>query len=101
MTQEKAVPTPISLYPKQRAIVEAFVAETNRSFSNAVQVIIEDWARISGFEEKMQAAQAEKREPAPKKTKRGKSDPGKVRGVRKGMAALSTAALSTAMPEAA
>lgn len=83
MTDEKAVSTPISLYPTQRAIADAFAAETGRNLSNAVQYIIEDWARLTGFQEKMQA---EKR-PAQARGKRSKKiEPAKVPGVRKGMA---------------
>lgn len=47
MTDNKSTSTPTSLYPRQRAIVEAFAAKTNRSFSNAVQFIIEDWQRLA------------------------------------------------------
>lgn len=47
---EQAVPQNITLYPAQRAIVEAFAERTNRKFSNAVQFIIEDWARIADQE---------------------------------------------------
>ena len=56
MSEQKAINTPVSLYPEQRAIIEAFAAESGRSFSNAVQFIIEDWARISGFAAKLEAA---------------------------------------------
>ncbi len=83
MTHEKAVPTPISLYPTQRAIADAFADETGRNLSNAIQFIIEDWARLTGFQEKMQAKQSAA---APPKAKRRQTDPGKVRGVRKGLA---------------
>ncbi len=47
MPANKSIRTPLSLYPAQRAIVEAFAKKTNRSFSNAVQFIIEDWARLA------------------------------------------------------
>lgn len=43
MVNEKAETTPITLYPKQIAIVEAFATKNGRKFSNAVQFIIEDW----------------------------------------------------------
>ncbi len=46
MTDNKSTSTPTALYPQQRAIVEAFAAKTNRSFSNAMQFIIEDWQRL-------------------------------------------------------
>lgn len=89
MTDKKAVSTPISLYPTQRAIAEAFAEETGRNLSNAIQFIIEDWARITGFQDKLQADQ---HAATTKKTRRGKSDPSKVRGVHKGMVAISEAA---------
>ena len=85
MTNEKAVSTPISLYPTQRAIVDAFATETNRNLSNAIQFIIEDWARITGFQEKVAAG----KHAAPagrRRTQNPKGDPGNVKGVRKGMA---------------
>ncbi len=47
MQTEKAETTPITLYPRQIAIVEAFAAKDGRKFSNAVQFIIEDWQRTA------------------------------------------------------
>lgn len=46
MGNEKAETKPITLYPTQRTIVEAFAKKNGRSFSNAVQFIIEDWQRL-------------------------------------------------------
>lgn len=43
MTDNKSATTPVALYPKQIAIVEAFATKNSRTFSNAVQFIIEDW----------------------------------------------------------
>lgn len=43
MATEKAETTPVTLYPRQIAIVEAFAAKDGRKFSNAVQFIIEAW----------------------------------------------------------
>ena len=85
MTNEKAVSTPISLYPTQRAIVDAFATETNRNLSNAIQFIIEDWARITWFQEKV-AAEARTTPAGRRRRRNPKGDPGKVKGVRKGMA---------------
>lgn len=45
--KDNAVPQNVTLYPAQRAIVEAFAQRTNRTFSNALQFIIEDWQRLS------------------------------------------------------
>ena len=47
VTENKSISTPTALYPSQRAIVEAFAAKTGRSFSNAMQFIIEDWQRLA------------------------------------------------------
>ena len=63
MGDGKATPTNVSLYQTQSDIVEAFAGETNRTFSNAVQFIIEDWARISGFKEKLDADKIKARKP--------------------------------------
>jgi len=43
---EKATPTSVTLFPSQRKIVEDFATAERRSMSNAMQVIIEDWARM-------------------------------------------------------
>ena len=43
---EKAIPTSITLFPNQRQIVTDFATADRRSFSSAVQIIIEDWARM-------------------------------------------------------
>jgi hypothetical protein len=44
--EESAEKTSISLFPAQRQIVSEFAAQDRRSFSNALQVIIEEWARM-------------------------------------------------------
>ena len=43
---EKAIPTSITLFPSQRQIVSDFATADRRSFSSAMQIIIEDWARM-------------------------------------------------------
>lgn len=43
MTNSKSKSTPTALYDRQIRIVEALAAKTTRSFSNAMQFIIEDW----------------------------------------------------------
>jgi len=44
--KDKSISTPVALYPTQRTIVETFAKKNGRSFSNAVQFIIEDWQRL-------------------------------------------------------
>jgi hypothetical protein len=44
---DPAEKTSISLFPAQRQIVSEFAARDRRSFSNALQVIIEEWARMN------------------------------------------------------
>lgn len=44
--EESAEKTSISLFPSHRQIVADFAAQDHRSFSNALQVIIEDWKRM-------------------------------------------------------
>ncbi len=91
MTDEKAVPTPVSLYPTQRAIVEAFADKTGRNFSNAIQFIIEDWARLADPEGLLLGVQ-----PTPKarkptkgsKTSKAIVSPDQIRGLRRGMQQL-------------
>lgn len=46
MNEQTAEKTSISLFPRQRQIVEVFAEEQNRTFSNALQFIIEDWMRM-------------------------------------------------------
>jgi hypothetical protein len=43
--EKQAEKTSISLFPEQKQIVTEFAEEDRRSFSNALQVIIEEWAR--------------------------------------------------------
>lgn len=43
-TEDKALTTGVALYPSQIAIVRELAARERRSFSNALQVIIEQWA---------------------------------------------------------
>ncbi len=43
---QRAITTAISLYPLQDEIVRQFATETHRRYSNALQFIIEDWARM-------------------------------------------------------
>lgn len=52
--EPKAIITTITLFPSQRQIVALFADENRRSFSNAIQFIIEDWARMK--REAIQAA---------------------------------------------
>lgn len=42
-------PTSISFFPQHDAVIRAFASKDNRSYSNAVQTIIEQWARDYGF----------------------------------------------------
>jgi hypothetical protein len=42
---EKSASKPVALYPRQVAIVEAFAQREHRTFSNAIQHIIEEWAK--------------------------------------------------------
>jgi pyrroline-5-carboxylate reductase len=42
----KAIFTSVSLFPAHKQIVADFAAQDHRSFSNALQVIIEDWKRM-------------------------------------------------------
>jgi hypothetical protein len=44
--EESAERTSISIFPVHRRIIEEFAGQDHRSFSNAVQFIIEDWARL-------------------------------------------------------
>ena len=46
---EKATPTSVTLFPSQRKIVEDFATAERRSMSNAMQVIIEEWARMKAL----------------------------------------------------
>lgn len=42
-------PASISLFPQHDAVIRAFAGKDNRSYSNAAQTIIEQWARDHGF----------------------------------------------------
>jgi hypothetical protein len=42
----KAIFTTVSFFPSQKQIVADFAAQDHRSFSNALQVIVEDWKRM-------------------------------------------------------
>jgi hypothetical protein len=53
--KENAIPQNVTLYPTQRSVVEAFAQRTNRTFSNALQFIIEDWQRIADPENQLRA----------------------------------------------
>ena len=44
--QEKAERVGMSLYPRHIRIIRQFAEETQRSDSNAVQFILEDWKRL-------------------------------------------------------
>ena len=36
----------VTLYPQQDKIIRTYADEFNRSYSNALQFIVEDWARL-------------------------------------------------------
>ena len=80
MTENKSISTPTALYPSQRAIVEAFAAKTGRSFSNAMQFIIEDWQRLADPDGTLL-------EPLPPRAARAdrKPNPAKIKGVKRGL----------------
>lgn len=42
--EQLALKVSVSLYPYQVQLIRSFASESRRSFSNALQVIIEDWA---------------------------------------------------------
>lgn len=48
---QKAVTTPVTVYPIDREVIEAIQNRNGSSFSGAVRFIVRDWARISGFDE--------------------------------------------------
>ena len=39
----------LSLFPEHDAVIVAFAADDNRSYSNAAQTIIERWAVANGY----------------------------------------------------
>lgn len=51
MTGEKAETQPITIYPADRAIVEAVQNRNGSGFSGAIRFIIREWARLSGVNE--------------------------------------------------
>jgi len=54
MTDEKAETQPITIYPSDRAIVEAAQARNGSGFSGAIRFIIREWARSSGLQDALQ-----------------------------------------------
>jgi hypothetical protein len=42
-------PTSISFFPQHNAVIRAFASQDNRTYSNAAQTIVEQWAREHGF----------------------------------------------------
>lgn len=49
--EESAERISLRLFPYHKRIVTEFAARDRRSFSNALQVIIEEWARMNAREE--------------------------------------------------
>jgi hypothetical protein len=47
--REAAKNANVSLFPRHIAVIRAFASNDNRSYSNAAQTIIEQWAREHGF----------------------------------------------------
>jgi hypothetical protein len=51
MTNEKTENQPITIYPFDRAIVEAVQKRNGQTFSAAVRFILREWARSSGLQD--------------------------------------------------
>jgi hypothetical protein len=88
MTENKSVATPTALYPSQRAIVEAFAAKSGRSFSNAMQFIIEDWQRLADPEGALLKPTTPRTVRPYRKTK---ISPASIKGVKRGIRSLESA----------
>jgi hypothetical protein len=88
MTDEKAITQPITIYPTDRAIVEAVQKRNGTGFSGAVRFIIREWARNSGLQDTLHTDTIPLTKPRtskPSASKRArKFDPDSIAGVRRG-----------------